>query len=110
MKWTLMCFGLILWATLFLQTEAFAQSQTKCPPRAKKYKARKELVKFPSLIEREKDRTRAEKKMGFARTPRERETRAKEVDKRENFYVKTKQPKVKIIKVASKSPSTDCPR
>lgn len=109
MKWKLTCFGLILWAILFAQIEAGAQSQTKCPPRAKKYKARKELVKFPSLMEKERDRVRAERKMGFTPGLREKRRKVKEVDKRENYYVKTRQPKVKIMKTASKSPSTDCP-
>lgn len=109
MKEKFMLFGLILWAIIFLQTDLYAQSQTQCPPRTKKYKARRELVKFPSLMEKEKDRTRAERKMGFTPSVKERGKKVKEVDKRENYYVKTKQPKVKMIKTASKSPSTDCP-
>jgi len=103
---------LIVCVMFFLQTEASAQrSKTKCPPRAKGWKAkpRADLVKFPTLIKNERQREKAERKMGFTPTPKEK--KVKEVDKRENFYVNSREPKVKVQKTAGKqASSTDCPR
>lgn len=108
----LLIFGLIVCGIFFLQTDASAQrSKTKCPPRAKgwKGKQRTELVKFPALIKNDRQREKAERRMGFTHMPKEK--KVKEIDKRENYYVNSREPKVKVQKMAGKQgSSTDCPR
>lgn len=108
----LLIFGLIVCGMFFLQTEASAQrSKTKCPPRAKSWKGKQrvDLVKFPALIKNDRLREKAERKMGYARTPKEKNV--KEIDKRENYYVNSREPKVKVQKMTGKqASSTDCPR
>lgn len=110
MKRMLLISGLMLCATLFLQNNIYAQSQTKCPPKAKKWKSkeRRELVKFPSLLKSEKEQAKAERKLGY--TPREKERKAQaKSDKKENYYVKKRGNRNKQQKLKQEVASTKCP-
>ena len=110
MKRMLRISGLILCWILFLQSSTYAQSRTKCPPKAKKWKSkeRRELVKFPSLLKSEKEQAKAERRLGY--TPREKEKKAKNrADKKENYYVKKRGNRNKQQKLKPEVASTKCP-
>lgn len=111
MKRILVIFGLMCWI-LLLQTDTYAQrNQTKCPPKQKgwKSKERNELVKFPELIKNDKQREKAERKLGYA-THQKAEKKPSDAD-RTNYYTKERTIKVKKQKLSNNTvASTKCPR
>lgn len=109
MRWKFTWFGLILWTLAFLPIDVAAQrNQMKCPPKAKAWKGKERRVFYkPPEADRE------EKKQARVKPERVRASKApvaaKERNEKENYYVKSRQPKVRILRMAAKNPSTDCP-
>lgn len=111
MKRILVIFGLMCWI-LLLQTDTYAQrNQTKCPPKQKgwKSKERKELVKFPELLKKDRQQERAERKMVYA--TRQKEDKKTAQIERSNYYTKERFTRAKTQKPSNKTvASTKCPR
>lgn len=109
MRWIFTWFGLILWVLAFLPIDTIAQrNQMKCPPKAKAWKGKERRIfyKSPEADREEKKQARIkQERVRTQKTP----VVAREKDEKENYYVKSRQPKVRIWRMASKSPSTDCP-
>lgn len=124
MKQILSGFGLIIVLVLLCFPDAVAQrSKTKCPPKKsfwKTQKERKSLVKFPELVERQRDIAKEEKYYNKEKTGKPKVVPDKQIagtfpnkasgKERDNRYIKAKKVRYRDIKTSSKYvASTNCP-
>lgn len=105
---------LICLCGLFIITggDAVAQySQTQCPPKKKSWKVRKSLIKFPELVEKEKDKERTAKEAKPPKAVKEKEERvARKKQDRKPLFTFNRQKKAKLQKLDNKEvASTKCP-
>ncbi|HEY9178668.1 MAG TPA: hypothetical protein VIN07_13295 [Flavipsychrobacter sp.] len=106
---------LICLCGLFIITggDAFAQySQTKCPPKKKSWKVRKSLIKFPELLEKEKEkeRTAKEAKRAQAAKVKEDEKVVRKKQERKPLFNFERRNKARFQKLDNKElASTKCP-
>lgn len=105
---------LICLCGLFILTggDALAQyNQSKCPPKQKSWKVRKSLIKFPELIEQEKEKERIAKQKRAPELPKEKEEKTARVKPdRKALFSFDRRKNVRWQKVDSKEvASTKCP-
>ncbi len=100
---------------LFIITggDAFAQySQTKCPPKKQSWKVRKSLIKFPALVEQEKEKERLAKQAKAPKPKLEKEEKtARKKQERKPLFNFDRRNNARLQRVDNKEvASTKCPR
>lgn len=98
---------------IFSGGDLFAQySQTKCPPKKQSWKLRKSLIKFPELVEkeREKERTAKQAKAPKANVEKDEKT-ARIKQERKTLFNFDRRKNSRLQRVDNKEvASTKCPR
>lgn len=106
---------LICLCGLFIITggDAFAQySQTQCPPKKKSWKVRKSLIKFPELVEKEREKERVARQKKTPKVAKEKEEKvARQKQDRKPLFNFDKRNNARLQKLDNKElASTKCPR
>jgi hypothetical protein len=106
---------LICLCGLFIITggDVFAQySQTKCPPKKQSWKVRKSLIKFPELVEQEKEKERTARQAKSPKQVKENEEKiARKKQERKSLFNFDRRNNAKLQRVDNKEvASTKCPR
>lgn len=105
---------LICLCGLFIITggDALAQySKTKCPPQKKSWKLRKSLIKFPELVEKEKEKERTARQAKVPKPVKDKEEKvARKKQDRKPLFTSNRQRNAKLQKLDNKElASTKCP-
>jgi len=100
---------------LFILTggDALAQyNQAKCPPKQKSWKVRKSLIKFPELVEEQKEKERSAKQVKTQKPiPEKEEKTARVKSGRKQLFSSDRRRNARLQKVDNREvASTKCPR
>lgn len=106
---------LICLCGIFILTggDAFAQyDQAKCPPKQKSWKVRKSLIKFPELVEQQKEKERTAKQVKTQKSIPEKEEKTASVKSgRKQLFSSDRRRNARLQKVDNKNvASTKCPK
>lgn len=109
LMWLICLCGLII----ITGGDTFAQySQTKCPPKKQSWKVRKSLIKFPELIEKEKEKERTARQAKSPKPVKEKEEKiARKKQERKPLFNFDRRNNARLQKVDNREvASTKCPR
>lgn len=105
---------LVCFCAIFIMgSDAFAQySQTKCPPKKQSWKVRKSLIKFPELIEKEKEKERTARQAKSPKQMKEKEEKTvRKKQERKPLFNFDRRNNARLQRVDNKEvASTKCPR
>lgn len=106
----LICIGVLV---VISGGDLFAQyNQAKCPPKQKSWKVRKSLIKFPELVEQQKEKERSAKQVKMQKPiPEKEEKTARVKSGRKQLFSSDRRRNARLQKVDNREvASTKCPR